>query len=208
MFLESLHLWIWSKKEKWKSPTIVNEVLWESADFIGIWTLWSWWITLVINLCAYFSFKTLINCYVGWQDFAILKPRVWKSTENLISFWYNNQRQSNNELEAWQEFEVQLRLIHLPVSYVCSVSKWRRCRRLKALCIKKKDKTTQMPRSMNRIPAMRGFRTKTCLPITMILSFPQNLTKPIQSNPRQSIAAAAAAAAVILTWTLIPLKIV
>lgn len=117
------------------------------------------------NLCAYFQDSSQLLCWLA--RFCNTITHVWKSTENL-PLWYN-QHQSKNEVEAWQEFELQLRLIYLPVSYVCSVSKWRRCRRLKALCTKKKDKTTQMPRSVNRIPTMRGFRTKTCLPITMVL---------------------------------------
>ena len=93
------------EEEKWKCPTVVNKVLWESADFIGIWTLWSWWITHTSNhLCAYF-FKTLINCYhVGWQDFAILKHMFERAQRSYPFDIITNMIQSNNELEAWQEF--------------------------------------------------------------------------------------------------------
>ena len=124
------------QQEENGSLTVVNRILWEFADFTGIWTLWSWWITLVIYVHIFQDSYQLL-CWLA--RFCNTKTQVWKSTENL-SFSYN-QYQSLNELEVWQEFELQLRLIYLHVSYVCSVSKWIR---LKALCTKKKDKTTQL----------------------------------------------------------------
>lgn len=122
-------------------------------------------------MCIFF--KTLINCYADRQDFAILR-NMFEKAQRTHPFGMTKTSPRTN-----LKFELQLRLIYLPVSCMCSVSKRKRCRRLNALCTKKKDKTTQMPRSMNRIPNMRGFRTKACLPITMILF---QKIRPIQSN--------------------------
>ena len=148
-------------------------------------------------MCIFF--KTLINCYVGWQDFAILK-HMFEKAQRIYPFHITNISPRTN-----LKFDKSLNCNLDWFIYLCrmcarcqsgdGVVGWRHC------APKRKTKQRRCPGVGIASPPCEVSEPRHACPSPWF--FFRIFDK---SNPRQSIAAAAAAG--ILTWTLISLKIV